>query len=267
MTEREQADIDTDVAHAARVYDYLLGGTANFSVDRDAAARAWPTGLERVRADARAHRGLLRRISRYLVVEAGIRQFLDIGTGIPRQDDVHEVARREARQASVVYVDRDPIVLAQAHEVLRGVPDDMARYIYGDLNEPKQILAEAAAILDFSRPVAVMMFGVLHFLTESDGPQAVVAELNSALAPGSYIALTHLARDVGGDATAQPFRRLNAAMKESIVLRTRDEITGLFDGLALVEPGVVILPKWRPDPGGTAAESIPIWCGVACKPG
>ena len=145
-------EIDTSVAHVTRVYDYLLGGKANFAVDREAAERAyaaWPGGLDGVRADARAHRALLGRVVRYLVDEAGIRQFLDIGTGIPKEDNVHEVAQRAAPEARIVYVDYDPIVLAHAHKLLTSTPEGACAYIYGDLRDPETILRKAADTLDF----------------------------------------------------------------------------------------------------------------------
>ncbi len=267
-TEREPAEIDTSVAHVARVYDYLLGGKANFQVDRDAAERAyaaWPGGLDGVRADARAHRAVLGRVVRYLVRDAAIRQFLDIGTGIPKENNVHEVAQREAPGSRIVYVDKDPIVLAHAHKLLRSTPEGVTTYIYGDLREPEAILAEARRTLDFSQPIAVIIFGVLHFFSDSDDPRDAVDRVMAALAPGSYVALTHLARDVEGKDLTETFTRLNAMMAESVVLRARDEVRGLFDGLGLIDPGVVQLPEWRPDPGTAPAGPLPMWVGVARK--
>ncbi len=266
--ERELAEIDTSVAHAARVYDYPLGGKANFAVDRAAAERAyaaWPGGLDGVRADARAHRAVLGRMVRHLARDAGIRQFLDIGTGIPKEDNVHEVAQREAPTTRVVYVDRDPIVLAHAHQLLRGTPEGVTTYVYGELREPAAILRAAAETVDFSRPVAVMRFGILHFFSDAEDPRDVVGQLVTSLAPGSYLALSHLARDVEGDALAETFRLLNAVMAESVTLRSRDEVAGLFGGLELVEPGVVQLPQWRPEAGTAPASPLPMWCGAACK--
>jgi len=268
--ERESGAIDTSVAHVARVYDYLLGGKANFAVDRAAAERAyaaWPGGLDGVRADARAHRAVLGRMVRYLARDAGIRQFLDIGTGIPKEDNVHEVAQREVPETRVVYVDRDPIVLAHAHQLLRGTPEGATTYVYGELREPAAILRAAAGTLDFSRPVAVMLFGILHFFSDAEDPCDVVGQLVTSLAPGSYLALSHLARDVEGDALAETFRLLNAVMAESVTLRSRDEVAGLFGGLELVEPGVVQLPQWRPEAGTAPAGPLPMWCGVARKAG
>jgi hypothetical protein len=266
--EREPVEIDTSIAHVARVYDYLLDGKANFKVDREAAERAyaaWPGGLDGVRADARAHRAVLGRVIRYLVHDVGIRQFLDIGTGIPKEDNVHEVAQREALDARIVYVDRDPIVLAHAHQLLHSAPEGATRYIYGDLREPEAILADAGQTLDFSRPTAVVIFGVLHFFSDQDDPRGVVGRVMASMPPGSFLAMTHLARDVEGKDISETFERLNAMMAESVVLRSRDEVAELFGELQLVEPAVVQLPEWRPDPGTAPAGPLPMWCGVARK--
>jgi hypothetical protein len=265
--DRELPEIDTDVAHVARVYDWLLGGKANFKVDREAAERAytaWPGGIDGVRADALAHRALLGRVVRHLVL-AGIRQFLDIGTGIPKENNVHEVAQREAPETRVVYVDNDPIVLAHAHQLLRGTAEGATRYIFGELREPTVILEAAAQTLDFSRPVAVLLFGVLHFFSPGDDPAGIAGELMAPLAAGSCLALSHLAADVAGDEMAETFKRLNAQMAESVVLRTREEVAGLFGGVEIVEPGIVQLPQWWPEPDAPAPGPVPMWCGVGRK--
>jgi hypothetical protein len=262
-------EIDTSVAHVARIYDYLLGGKANFAVDRRAAERAyaaWPGGLDGVRADARAHRALLGRVVRYLADEAGIRQFLDIGTGIPKENNTHEVAQRVAPDSRIVYVDYDPIVLAHAHKLLRSTPEGACAYIYGDLRDPETILRKAADTLDFGGPTAIVLFGILHFFADAQRPHAIVARLVDALAPGSYLAISHLARDVEGDALTETFDRLNPQMSESVVLRTHDEVERFFDGLDLVDPGVVQLPQWRPDPGDAVlSRPLPMWCAVGRK--
>ena len=261
--------IDTDVAHVARVYDYLLGGKANFAVDRKAAEHAyaaWPGGIDGVRADARAHRALLGRMVTYLAAEAGIRQFLDIGAGIPKQNSVHEVAQRIAPQTRIVYVDNDPIVLAHAHQLLTSTPEGATAYVYCDLRDPDTVLAKAAETLDFSRPVAVMLFGILHFFAPGEHPEQTAATLAGALAPGSYLAITHLAADVYGDQMAETFRRLNEQMKQDVILRSREEFQQLFGDLDLVEPGVVQLPQWRPDAAAEApAGPLPMWAAVARK--
>jgi hypothetical protein len=265
----EPAGIDTTKAHAARVYNYLLGGRANFEVDRQAAERAyaaWPGGIDAVRADVREHRAAQGRVVRYLAHEAGITQFLDIGSGIPQEDSVHEVALPEVPDARVVYVDRDPVVLAHADQLLQDTPEGVVRYVYGDLGDPQPILREAAATLDFSRPAAVMLFGILHFFADADDPRGLIGQLMAPLAPGSCLALTHLASDLHSDELSETFDRLNSAMAESVTLRSRGEVAALLGGLDLVEPGVVQAAQWRPGPGPAVSESQ-MWCGVGRSAG
>jgi hypothetical protein len=262
-------EIDTSVAHIARVYDYLLGGKANFAVDRalaELAVAPLPGGLAAVRANVLAHRELLGRVVSYLAGEAGIRQFLDLGTGIPRENNTHEVAQRAAPDARVVYVDNDPIVLAHAHKLLTSTPEGATAYIFGDVLEPDAILARAAETLDLSQPVALIIFGVLHFLSEQDDPHAIVARLMAALAPGSYLAISHLALDVEIDELGESFRLANSGIKGSVTLRTREQVLGFFDALDLVEPGVAALSQWRPDPQAPPPPEAPVWCAVGRKP-
>jgi S-adenosyl methyltransferase len=265
----EPAEIDTSAAHAARVYDYLLGGRANFKVDRELAERAYtafPGGLDGVRAGVRDHRAALGRVVRYCVREAGITQFLDIGTGIPKENNVHEVAQRETPAARVVYIDKDPVVLAHAHQLLRGTPDGTVRYAYGDLHDPQPILREAGKLLDFSQPAAVMLFGILHFFGDADDPRGLIGQLVAPLAPGSILAITHLASDVHSDELSETAKRLNSRLAETVTLRTHDEVAALLGGLDLVKPGVVQTSEWRPDPGAAAVESA-VWIGVGRKAG
>ena len=254
----EPAEIDTSVAHAARVYDYLLGGKANFKVDREAAAityAAWPGGIDAVRADVREHRAALGRVVRYFARDAGITQFLDIGTGIPKENNVHEVAQAEEPDARIVYVDRDPIVLAHAHQLLRGTREGAISYIYGDLHDPQPIMREAAKTLDLSRPTAVMLFGILHFFSDADDPRGLIGQLLAPLPAGSGLALSHLASDLHPEEMAETFNRLNARMAETVTLRSHDEVAALLTGLDVVEPGVVQTAHWRPDPGAATPPS------------
>jgi hypothetical protein len=263
----EPAEIDTSQAHAARVYDYLLGGGANFKVDREVAAltyAGWPGGIDAVRADVRAHRAALGRVVRYLVRDAGITQFLDIGTGIPKENNVHEVAQDKEPDARIVYVDRDPIVLAHAHQLLRGTREGTVSYIYGDLHDPQPILSEAAKTLDFSRPTGVMLFGILHFFSDTDDPRGLIDQLVAPLPAGSGLALSHLASDLHPEEMADTFNQLNARMAEPVTLRSHDQVAALLTGLDLVEPGVVQTTRWRPDPGA-AAPPTQVWLGVARK--
>jgi hypothetical protein len=259
-------DIDTTKAHGARVYDYLLGGTANFEVDRKAAEvayAAWPGGIDAVRADVREHRATQGRVVRYFAREAGISQFLDIGSGIPRENSVHEVAQPEIPDARVVYVDRDPVVLAHARQLLGDTAGGAVRYVYGDLRDPQPILREAATTLDFSRPAGVTLFGILHFFADADDPRDLLGQLMAPLAPGSCLAITHLASDLHSEELSETFNRLNAAMADPVTLRGHDEVTALLGGLDVAEPGVVQATRWRPD-RETDVESQ-MWCGVARK--
>ena len=262
----EPDEIDTSKAHAARVYDYLLGGRANFKVDREAAEityAAWPGGIDAVRADVREHRAALGRVVRYFAQD-GVTQFLDIGTGIPKQNNVHEVAQAAEADPRIVYVDWDPIVLAHAHQLLRGSRKGTISYIYGDLHDPQPILREAAKTLDFSRPVAIMLFGILHFFSDADDPRGVIGQLMEPLPPGSGLAVSHLASDLHPDEMSETFRRLNTRMAERVTLRSHDEVAALLTGLDLVEPGVVQAAYWRPDPGADTPPSQ-VWIGVGRK--
>ncbi len=265
---RRGPGFDTTVAHSARIWNYWLGGKDNYAADRQAGDKV-AAMLPSIVAQARADRAFLGRAIRYLAGEAGIRQFLDIGTGIPKENNVHEVAQLVVPQARIVYADYDPIVLAHAHKLLTSTPEGACAYIYGDLRNPEVILRKAADTLDFSKPTAVVLFGILHFFADTEHPDVILAQLVEALAPGSYLAISHLARDVHGEALTETFDRLNQQMSESVSLRTRDEVTRFFDGLDLVDPGVVQLPQWQPDPvpeGAQPARSLPMWCAVGRKP-
>jgi hypothetical protein len=259
------ADIDTTVAHPARVYDYWLGGSSNFPADREAAERvlAATPGL---RSRVRANRAFLARAVRYLAAEAGIRQFLDIGTGIPSANNTHEVAQAVAPDSRVVYVDNDPIVLAHAKSLLAGSPEGATQYIDGDLRDASVILRAAAGTLDLTRPIALMLVGILHLIQDSEEPHRIVAGLMDALPPGSYLAISHPASDIQ-PSQAEAQRRYNERVSTPQTLRTRDEVARFFDGLDLVPPGVVYVHAWRPDPGDVPPEGgVSAYGAVACKP-
>jgi hypothetical protein len=265
--------IDITVAHAARAYDYLLGGTDHFAVDREAidrASEAHVDGLETSRANVRHQRAFLGRAVRYLALEAGIRQFLDIGTGIPNADNVHAVAQEVAPDARIVYVDNDPVVLANAHTLLKGAPEGSTAYVDGDAREPARILARAKETLDLTQPVGVIMVGILHLIRDEDDPRGIVTGLLGPLPSGSHAVISHLANDIRAEEMAEVFGRLNETLRTPFVLRGRGEVTRLFDGLDLLEPGVVTLDRWRPpEPaGGNTPEGrvIPAYGGVARKP-
>jgi S-adenosyl methyltransferase len=269
---RDPIEIGTAQAHTSRIYDYLLGGSDNFAVDREVAEHAfaaYPGGVDGARSDARANRAFLGRAVRYMA-GAGIRQFLDIGTGIPNDDNVHAVLEQVAPSARVVYVDNDPIVLAHAHALL--ADRDHAAYIDGDLCEPGPILRQAADTLDFGEPIAVLMFGILHVVPDSADPYGAVAAFVRSVVPGSYVAISHMTTDVQPAAMAEVFDRLDETTRDTNppAFRTKDEVSRFFTGLDLVEPGVVQVDLWRPEPqSGSStpgARVPPLYAAVACKP-
>ena len=247
--DRMPVEIDTTVAHEARVYDYLLGGTVNFEVDREAAMRAAAAvgGIETARASVRGNRTFLAQAVRYLVTEAGIRQFLDIGTGIPSADNVADVAHTLAPDARVVYVDNDPIVLAYAHELLRSTPEGTAAYIEGDLREPEDILRRASATLDLDEPVGLILVAVLHHITDDQDPYGLVARLVDALASGSYLVVTQLASDLHREGMTALSQSVPDQARYSFAGRSYDEVARFFEGLELVDPGLVPIDQWRPE--------------------
>jgi O-methyltransferase involved in polyketide biosynthesis len=258
-------DFDTSVPHIARVYDYWLGGKDNFAADRAMGERtlqAYPNLVFSVRAN----RAFLARTVRFLVDTAGIRQFLDIGTGIPTADNTHEVAQRIAPESRIVYVDNDPVVLSHAKALLKSTPEGACAYIDADLRDPEAILAAAADTLDFSQPVAVMLIAVMHFVGDDAQASAIMNRLMAACAPGSYVALSHAASDIDAAQMAEMVRRLNESTAEKTTLRDRAGVTRLFDGLELVEPGVIRAAEWRPDTDLEAASPAALWGGVARKP-
>ncbi len=259
------AGLDTGVAHPARVYDYWLGGRDNFAADREAAERvlAVTPGL---RFRVRANRAFLGRATRYLAGEAGVRQFLDIGTGIPA-GNTHEVAQRAAPDARVVYVDNDPIVPLHAQALLRSTPEGATDYLQADLREPGPILDQAARVLDFGQPVAVMLLGVLHLIQDSEDPWGIVARLMDAVPPGSYLTISHPAIDTH-HAQAEAQRVYSERVSTPQTLRTREQVARFFTGLDLVEPGLVQVHQWRPDPGDLAPDGVVSAHGaVGRKPG
>ena len=257
------APFDTKLPHIARVYDYWLGGKDNFAADRELAEKfrhADPS----VTAGVRSNRAFLGRAVHYLVAEAGVRQFLDIGTGIPAANNTHEVAQRADPSARVVYVDNDPIVLTHARALLASDPAGMTDYIDADLRDTGAILAAAARTLDFARPIALMLIGVLHCIPDEDYPGEIVATLMRAMVPGSYLALSHPAADIHVEEMAAGAAMMNQAMAGSITFRARAQVAAFFEGLELVEPGLVSTPQWRPGTGVTP-RPLPGWVGVARK--
>jgi hypothetical protein len=259
-----RSSFDTSVPHSARVYNYWLGGKDNFEADRRAAefviARS-PVVL----AAVRAQRAFLGRVVHYLAEEARIWQFLDIGTGLPAASNTHEVAQRAAPQARVVYVDNDPMVLLHARALLTSSPEGVTSYIDADARDTPAILAEAASTLDFRRPVAVLLLGVLHSIPEEDDPYAIVRRLADAVPAGSYVVISQLASDVLQRST-DTMRDYNQFGGIPLTPRTRAQFSRFFDGLDLLEPGVTQVHRWRPGSGLTGTpQPIPIYCGVARK--
>ena len=261
----EKMPFDTSVAHQARMYDFVLGGKDNYAADRaavEAGLKVWPD----MAFAMRANRAFLGRAVRYLAADAGMRQFLDIGTGIPSANNTHEVAQSVAPAARIVYVDNDPVVLTHARALLTSDPAGATDYIDADLRDPKGILANAAGLLDFSRPVAVMLMAVLQHLDDEDDPYRIVETLLEPLAPGSYLALSHPAKDINAEAMARMAESLNRMMAEKVTFRDNSAVARFFDGLELVDPGMVQASKWRPTSETEAASPAALWAGVARKP-
>ena len=254
--------IDTNMAHIARVYDYWLGGKDNFAADREAANLALDAYPDMV-TSVRANRAFLARVVRYLAGEAGIRQFLDIGTGIPTADNTHEVAQSVAPSSRIVYVDNDPIVLTHARALLTSGPEGATSYVGTDLRDIRKVLAGAAEVLDFTRPVAVLLIAVLHLIGDEDHPHDIVKRLMAATAPGSYLALSHVASDIEPEAAAEVAKRLNRMVAQRGTYRSYAEVARFFDGLELIEPGVTAIQHWRPGTDVDAASPTAMWGGVA----
>jgi S-adenosyl methyltransferase len=262
-------DIDTSRPHPARMYDYYIGGKNHFAADRavaDQALAAWPAG----RIGLRENRRFLGRAVRYLAAQAGIRQFLDIGSGLPTTSNVHEIAQAVDPSSRVVYVDNDSMVLAHARALLASAPQGRTAYIQADLKSPLDILGSATtrSVLDFTKPVALMLVAVLHFLKEEDKPETVVATLLDALPSGSYLAASHITMEhdpVGIGIGQRIYREAGLSMN----VRDADEFAPLaFSGLELVPPGVVLVSEWRPDSDAPRPTPAEVCCygGVARKP-
>ena len=257
-------EVDTARANVARVYDYWLGGSHNFLPDQDL-GRAIAAVEPNTRAMARANRAFLGRAVRFLA-GAGIRQFLDIGSGIPTQGNVHEVAGRAAPGARVVYADIDPVAVAHSRAILAGnAGNDSTAVIEADLREPEKILARQAVgrLIDFRQPAGLLLVSVLHFVAGADDPWRIVATLRDALAPGSYLVLCH-GTDEGKPVVAQAAAKVyNRGVTAGLHIRSRAEILRFFEGFDLVDPGLVPIPQWRPDPpADIPADPAKFWGGL-----
>ena len=257
------SNLDSSVAHPARRYNYWLGGKDNFQADRDS-ADAIEAIYPPIRTAAVQNRLFLQRVVRYLVKEAGIRQFLDIGTGLPTADNTHEVAQRLNPGARVV--DNDPLVLVHARALLTSHPAGRTAYIEADLSDPQQILTddELTATLNTGEPVAVLLIAVLHFLPDTETAYGVVKTLMGALPAGSYLAVTHATDDFMPPETAEAFRTNTFGFTS----RHHTQVEGFFDGLDLISPGVTAISQWRnPDPDAPPPEHASVYGGLARKPG
>ncbi|WP_052850440.1 SAM-dependent methyltransferase [Streptomyces avicenniae] len=243
-TQAGPSGIDTTVPHSARIWNYWLGGKDNYQVDREA-GDAYRRTVPDIDAVARASRYFLTRSIRHLAGEAGIRQFLDVGTGLPTVDNTHEVAQRVAPTSKIVYVDNDPLVLLHAQALLTSVPEGATQYIDADLHDPETVLAGAARTLDFGRPTALILSDVLGHVTDFEVARDIVRRLVGGLCPGSYLMLSHgAARDPELIAAQDDYNDTGAV---PYILRSPEQITSFFDGLDLLDPGVVPMPEWRPD--------------------
>jgi O-methyltransferase involved in polyketide biosynthesis len=267
-TSAESTALDPTVSHSARIWNYWLGGKDNYAVDRVAGDRVADM-LPIIVVQARADRAFLGRAVRYLASEAGIRQFLDIGTGLPTADNTHEVAQRVAPESRIVYVDNDPLVLVHARALLTSSPEGKTEYIEADLRDPDTILAGAARTLDLAQPMALLLLGVLHHIPDTAEAYSIVRQLTSALAPGSFLAINHSTSAVSGEAMEEAVRHWNQVGTPTMTLRTPEQVNVFFDGLELLPPGVVSCSRWRPEIGRSGEPPIEVdeFCGVARVPG
>lgn len=267
--EEAPVGVNAIIPNTARIMDYLLGGKANFASDRavgDNAFVNWPGdpgGVEGVCVDLHAARDVLGRMVSYLAGECGIRQFLDLASGLPTMGNTHEAARAVATGSRVVYVDNEPSVAAHGQYLLDSDPDSV--FLDADFREPKDILRRAAATLDFSQPVGLILFGVLHFVDDADRPEQLVADLLAAVPSGSYLALSHFAKDDEDTALNAMLTEMDKQTGDSVVRRTRSEVEQFFDGMDIVPPGVMETELWQPPQGAAGPKPLPMWCGLARK--
>jgi O-methyltransferase involved in polyketide biosynthesis len=260
------ARFDPAIANPARVYAYWIGGKDHFPADRKAAEEVMRLRPQVV-AGARANRAFLARVVRYLAADCGVRQFLDLGTGLPCPDNTHEIAQQVAADCRVVYVDNDPIVLTHARALLTSTPPGSCDYVHADVRDTAAIVAQAAHTLDLAQPVAVLALAVLHFIPDGDGPTAIVARLASALAAGSFIALSHLTADFAPEQVAAAATAYNTQASTPVTPRTHAQVSALFGGLPLVAPGVVPVTEWRPSVAGLPHRmAADLYAGLASIP-
>ncbi|MBQ1087677.1 SAM-dependent methyltransferase [Streptomyces sp. B93] len=267
MTGQHHIEIDTSKPHPARMYDWYLGGKDNYPVDEEMGRQMLALD-PRVPVMARVNRAFMHRATRWLAGQ-GVRQFLDIGTGIPTEPNLHQVAQQVAPDARVVYCDNDPIVLAHAAALLRSTPQGMTEYLQADVRDPAAIIDGAKKVLDLDRPVALSLIALLHFVSDADGAHELVNRLLAELPSGSYLMMTHATGDFTPEESAAATEKLKAA-GITLALRSRTEFAHFFDGLELVDPGVVVVPDWHPELGepvpGQDDGVIPGYGAVGRKP-
>jgi hypothetical protein len=256
---------DPSVPHPARIYGYWLGGKDHYPADRKVAEEVIRRRPQVV-AGARANRAFLARAVRFLARDCGIRQFLDIGTGLPAPDSTHEVAQSIAPHCRIVYVDNDPLVLVHARALLTGGPRGTCDYVDADLRDTATIVSQASQTLDLTQPTAVLMLAVLHFIPDTDDPAGIVAALTKQLAPGSYVVISHLTGDFAPGPVSAGVQAYNALVPTPLVARTHAQVTALFGGLPLVPPGVVPLTEWRPAITGPSSGQADLYAGAARVP-
>jgi SAM-dependent methyltransferase len=265
VTEPTVKSLDTGTPHSARLWNYWLGGKDNFQADRDA-GDAIAGMLPSIVALAREDRKFLRRSVEHLVRDGGIRQILDIGTGLPTADNTHQVAQRAAPETRVVYVDNDPLVLVHARALLQGTEEGATTYVEADLNDPESIMRAARETLDFSQPIALSLVALLHLVADEDEPTRIVRELLDALAPGSYVTLSHATGDFDPETwerVVEVYRKGGTAAQ----VRSHAEFSAFFTGLDLLDPGVVLAALWHPELGEPqGGEEIPLYVGIGRKP-
>jgi hypothetical protein len=262
----ELPDFDISVANPARIWNYWLGGKDNFDADRKAAEELLEI-MPAMPPIARITRRFLIDAVQRLIAERGIRQFLDIGTGLPVADSTHEVAQRLAPESRIVYVDNDPIVVSHARALLTSSPEGATACIHTDLRDPGKIVAEAAETLDFGQPVAVVLTAVLHFIPDAEDPYTLVADLMDAVPSGSYLVLSHGASDIQAEAVAEMNQRYNRLSAVPLTLRTGEQVTRFFDGLELLAPGVVPIQQWWDSGQVDARTDVDLagHCGIGRK--
>ncbi|GAA1274245.1 SAM-dependent methyltransferase [Kitasatospora nipponensis] len=268
-TDQTEVNLELHRAHSARMYDYYLGGTTNFAADREAAGQVIAV-FPWAETAARVNRGFVHRSTRMLAA-AGLRQFLDVGTGIPTSPNLHEVAQRIAPDARVVYADNDPIVLAHAQALLRSTAQGRTAYVQADVTDPDSVLAAPGVreTIDLAQPVALSLNALLHFVPDERDAHGLVERFKAALAPGSALVLSHGSRDFA-PAEAERITQVYAAAGTAVQMRTREEIARFFEGWEPVEPGLVATHRWRPEGGspdpGVADAHASAYAAVARKP-